>query len=447
MPIHSADCQCCGLLLEFADPRQVVTCLACGTRNKLPDERVRERSDFRNARELQHRGEFCDAEESYQRVLDDVPDDADALWGRLLCHYGAKLVIEEGKKRRYTIHIPRSKPLRAQGDYERVLETALPEMREQYEQDAAYIDGAMENIRVMAATKAPYDVFICHKTSALSGRGYTEDYVRGRDLYDLLDDQGYRAFFAPVDMAGVSGGEDYEAGIYHALNTAKVMLVVCSDPAHLDSTWVKSEWQRFLALRDEGKQVTLIPLLYGGMKASQLPRAYQIRNLQAIRMELSGKDALLERLETLLPKAKSVPQPDRKPAKPAKPQMKRKSLLAWVLALCLIVTTVFGGKYVYEEVLSDRDPDVQEQPVDEGMVPIVNENDSVSHTEIESEDKLFGDNDMLSAVVAVLCKADLLIILSDLHIKETSVTILRIHSFFWKLDLRSLPVRMAVASL
>lgn len=48
------------------------------------------------------------------------------------------------------------------------------------------------------------------------------------------------------------------------------------------------------------------------------------------------------------------------------------------------------------------------------IIPIVNENDSVSYTEIESEEKLFGDNDMLSAVVAVLCDADKLIILSDI---------------------------------
>ncbi len=49
-----------------------------------------------------------------------------------------------------------------------------------------------------------------------------------------------------------------------------------------------------------------------------------------------------------------------------------------------------------------------------GIIPVVNENDSVSYTEIESDDKLFGDNDMLSAVVAVLCKANLLVILSDI---------------------------------
>ena len=52
--------------------------------------------------------------------------------------------------------------------------------------------------------------------------------------------------------------------------------------------------------------------------------------------------------------------------------------------------------------------------LEQGIIPIVNENDSVSYTEIESEEKLFGDNDMLSAVVAVLCRADRLIILSDI---------------------------------
>ena len=49
-----------------------------------------------------------------------------------------------------------------------------------------------------------------------------------------------------------------------------------------------------------------------------------------------------------------------------------------------------------------------------GVIPIVNENDSVCIEEIESEHKIFGDNDTLSAVVATLVGADLLIILSDI---------------------------------
>ena len=55
------------------------------------------------------------------------------------------------------------------------------------------------------------------------------------------------------------------------------------------------------------------------------------------------------------------------------------------------------------------------------IIPIVNENDSVSFAEIEAEieehkgeHKIFGDNDTLSAVVAILCEADLLVLLSDI---------------------------------
>lgn len=44
-----------------------------------------------------------------------------------------------------------------------------------------------------------------------------------------------------------------------------------------------------------------------------------------------------------------------------------------------------------------------------GVLPVVNENDTVSTDEIE-----FGDNDTLSAIVSVLVKADLLIIMTDI---------------------------------
>ncbi len=50
-----------------------------------------------------------------------------------------------------------------------------------------------------------------------------------------------------------------------------------------------------------------------------------------------------------------------------------------------------------------------------GCIPIVNENDSVSSAEIETgAHKVLGDNDTLSAYVARLCGADLLVLLSDI---------------------------------
>ncbi|MGM9961062.1 MAG: glutamate 5-kinase [Allobaculum sp.] len=50
-----------------------------------------------------------------------------------------------------------------------------------------------------------------------------------------------------------------------------------------------------------------------------------------------------------------------------------------------------------------------EELLDLGVVPIVNENDTIATDEIE-----FGDNDTLSAIVASLIQADLLILLSDI---------------------------------
>ncbi len=50
-----------------------------------------------------------------------------------------------------------------------------------------------------------------------------------------------------------------------------------------------------------------------------------------------------------------------------------------------------------------------------GVVPVVNENDSVSFNEIETgHNKVFGDNDTLSAIVAKLTGADLLVLLTDI---------------------------------
>ena len=48
-----------------------------------------------------------------------------------------------------------------------------------------------------------------------------------------------------------------------------------------------------------------------------------------------------------------------------------------------------------------------------GVIPIVNENDTIATHELDSL-TVFGDNDRLSAVVAALVEADLLILLSDI---------------------------------
>lgn len=71
-----------------------------------------------------------------------------------------------------------------------------------------------------------------------------------------------------------------------------------------------------------------------------------------------------------------------------------------------------------------------------GVIPVVNENDSVSSAEIETgQTKVLGDNDTLSAIVAKLVGADLLVLFSDIdglydknpRIYEDAVLIRQIH--------------------
>ena len=62
-----------------------------------------------------------------------------------------------------------------------------------------------------------------------------------------------------------------------------------------------------------------------------------------------------------------------------------------------------------------------------GVIPIVNENDTVAIDELELE---IGENDSLSAIVATIAKAELLIILSDIDgLYDSDHTAILLHLF------------------
>lgn len=80
-----------------------------------------------------------------------------------------------------------------------------------------------------------------------------------------------------------------------------------------------------------------------------------------------------------------------------------------VIGQVLLTKDVVENRVAKENVINAFETLIKER-----VIPIVNENDTVSVDEIESgEKRVFGDNDTLSAIVASLIKADLLIILSD----------------------------------
>ena len=79
-----------------------------------------------------------------------------------------------------------------------------------------------------------------------------------------------------------------------------------------------------------------------------------------------------------------------------------------IVGQVLLTRDVIEDEHIKENVCNTF-----ELLLNKGIIPIVNENDTVSIDELENIAK-FGDNDNLSAIVSVLINADVLIILSDL---------------------------------
>ncbi len=82
---------------------------------------------------------------------------------------------------------------------------------------------------------------------------------------------------------------------------------------------------------------------------------------------------------------------------------------------CSVAQILLTGDDVDDPIRAEHLSNTFSALLEMGVIPIVNENDSVSSAEIETgHNKILGDNDTLSAIVAKLCKADLLILLSDI---------------------------------
>ncbi len=115
------------------------------------------------------------------------------------------------------------------------------------------------------------------------------------------------------------------------------------------------------------------------------------------------------------------------PQRPAELRMKQAAAAVGQCEMMHLYDKFFGeyGATVAQILLTGEDVDDPRRAghlsgtfaalLEMGCIPVVNENDSVSTAEIETgKCKVLGDNDTLSAIVAGLCHADLLVLLSDI---------------------------------
>lgn len=278
-------CKMCGGNLEVQEGMAVCECEYCGSVQAIPtntDDNLR--TLFNRANVLRMKAEFDKAEETYEKILQISPNEAEAYWGLILCKYGVEYV-EDPKtlKRVPTCHRTSYDAIVADDDYKNAIENADIEQKILYEKEARTIDQIQKGILSISQKEEPYDVFICYKETDESGKR-TQDSVIANDIYYQLSEEGYKVFYAAITLEDKLGTE-YEPYIFAALNTARVMLVLGTKPEYFNAVWVKNEWSRFLSAMKKNRSKLLIPC-YKDMDPYELPEEFL--HLQAQDMSKIG---------------------------------------------------------------------------------------------------------------------------------------------------------------
>ena len=278
-------CKMCGGSLEIHPDSTIATCEYCGSVQTLPRlnddkiERLYDRADH-----YRRNDDFDKAMETYEQILAETPEDAEAYWSLVLCRYGIEYVEDpKTKKRVPTVNRVQYTSVFDDDNYRSALQYADAEQRKVYEEEAKTINTIQKGILAISQKEEPFDVFICYKESDERGQR-TRDSVYANDLYHELTKEGFKVFYARITLENKLG-EAYEPYIFAALNTAKIMVVIGTKPEYFNAPWVKNEWSRYLTMIKGGEKKTLIPA-YSGMDPYDLPSEFA--HLQAQDMTKLG---------------------------------------------------------------------------------------------------------------------------------------------------------------
>lgn len=278
-------CKMCGGDLEAPGNEKVAMCPYCGAAQTLPNTNDEVIANLYNrANNLRLKCEFDKAEKMYDKIVQLDDSQSEAHWGIVLCKYGIEY-IEDPKtfNRVPTCHRTLYDAVMSDIDYISAIENADISQKALYEAEAKQIDKIQKNILSVVKEEKPFDVFICYKETDESGKR-TIDSTIANDIYYQLTQEGFKVFYAAVTLEDKLG-EEYEPYIFAALNSAKVMLVLGTNPEYFTSVWVKNEWSRYLKLMKENRDRLLIPC-YRDMDAYELPEEFA--HLQAQDMSKLG---------------------------------------------------------------------------------------------------------------------------------------------------------------
>lgn len=264
-------CKMCGGDIEVHEDMSIGTCLYCGSTMTIPridtDKKARL---FNRANLYRLNNEFDKAYDAYKAIVEEDEQEAEAYWGMILSEYGVEYVEDpKTKKRIPTCHRTCIQAVQNSTNFMLACKYADAESKFMYQDEAEVLDQLQKKIIAISAKEEPYDVFICYKeTDDVTGER-TQDSVLAQEIYQELNKQGIRTFFARISLEDKLG-QNYEPYIFAALQSAKVMLQVSTKSEHSNSIWVKNEWKRYIDFMSEDDSKTLIPV-YRDMSPYEFP--------------------------------------------------------------------------------------------------------------------------------------------------------------------------------
>lgn len=285
---ESPICSTCGTMLteENRTRPDILKCPACGREKVSPSKMSQELVTKLNMAHRERRNHhFDDAYDIYREILSDDKNNVDAQWGLLLNHYGVVDVLEEG---RYIPTVSRfsSEKVNATQEYKSLVKMIKPGRKKYFEEQVEYIEEVRQGIENRLDEDLNFDVFICYKRSVKTEHGEleTKDSKRAAEIYRTIDNAGYETFFAEETLDN-NPGANWEALIYTALHSAKVMILLCSREDYLNAPWVKNEWSRFLKLAEQDPDKKLYTVQLDGFNPNRLPHKISSTKPQLISME------------------------------------------------------------------------------------------------------------------------------------------------------------------
>lgn len=273
-------CKLCDGELEIDRVTRTAKCKYCGTEQTLPKTEENDKKDnlLMLAERARKANEYDKAIGLYESALIEDNADSEIYWSLALCEYGVEYIEDPNEtKRVITCNRTQYKSFLADENYLSAIKYATPKQKAIYRNEAKKINEIQKNILSVSEKETPFDVFLCYKETDEKGRR-TKDSVLAQEIFYRLSKENIKVFFAKITLEDKLG-ENYEPYIFAALNSAKVMVAVATNPSYLQAVWVKNEWSRFLSLMKKHPQKTLIPA-YMNFSPYELPEEMALLQAQ-----------------------------------------------------------------------------------------------------------------------------------------------------------------------